>query len=124
MDAQSWDQLSTTYFDQISSPFEQEVVNPLLSFLDGLPDRDKLTVGDLGCGIGNLLPFLSERFHRVVAVDFSNGMLRRARLRCSTDNVVFYRRSLANLSHFRGQLDVAVAVNSVLSPKLSEVDQI
>ena len=83
MDAQSWDQLSTTYFDQISSPFEQEVVNPLLSFLDGLPDRDKLTVGDLGCGIGNLLPFLSERFHRVVAVDFSNGMLRRARLRCA-----------------------------------------
>ena len=124
MDAQTWDQLSTTYFDQISSPFEQEVVNPLLSFLDGLPGRENLTVADLGCGIGNLLPFLSERFRKVVAVDFSNGMLKQARVRCPRENVAFYRRSLANLTHFHGQLDVAVAVNSVLSPKLSEVDQI
>jgi hypothetical protein len=37
MDAQTWDQLSNTYFDQISSPFEEEVVNPLLTFLDTLP---------------------------------------------------------------------------------------
>jgi len=124
MDAQTWDQLSTTYFDQISSPFEQEVVNPLLTFLEALPGREGMTVADLGCGIGNLLPFLSERFRKVVAVDFSSGMLRQARTRCTPENVVFYRRSLANLSHFRGQLDVAVAVNSVLSPKLSEVDLI
>jgi SAM-dependent methyltransferase len=124
MNAQTWDQLSTAYFDEISSPFEDEVVNPLLAFLDELPERERLTVADLGCGIGNLLPFLSPRFHKVVAVDFSSGMLRQARARCKNDNVVFYRRSLANLSHFEGQFDVAVAVNSVLSPKLSEVDQI
>lgn len=124
MDAQTWDQLSTTYFDQISSPFEQEVVNPLLTFLDSLPARETLTAADLGCGIGNLLPFLAERFRNVVAVDFSSGMLRQARNRCPADNVAFYRQSLANLSHFRGHFDVAVAVNSVLSPKLSEVDQI
>jgi trans-aconitate methyltransferase len=79
MDAQTWDQLSTTYFEEISSPFEQEVVNPLLTFLDALPGRDDLTVADLGCGIGNLLPFLAERFGKVVAVDFSSGMLRQAR---------------------------------------------
>jgi SAM-dependent methyltransferase len=124
MDAQTWDQLSTTYFEQISSPFEQAVVNPLLSFLDGLPGRENLAAADLGCGIGNLLPFLADRFRKVVAVDFSNGMLRQARARCAAENVDFYRRSLANLSHFRGQFDVAVAVNSVLAPKLSEVDQI
>jgi SAM-dependent methyltransferase len=124
MDAQVWDQLAASYFEQISSPFAQEVVNPLLAFLDSLPGRESLTVADLGCGIGNLLPFLSERFQKVVAVDFSNGMLRHARARRPGQNVVFYRRSLANLSHFHWQLDVAVAVNSVLSPKLSEVDQI
>ena len=33
MDAQTWDQLSNTYFEQISSPFEEEVVNPLVTFL-------------------------------------------------------------------------------------------
>jgi SAM-dependent methyltransferase len=124
MDAQTWDQLSGSYFEQISSPFDQEVVNPLLTFLDALPGRESLTVADLGCGIGNLLPFLSGRFHKVVAVDFSNGMLRQARARCPQENTVFYRRSLANLAHFHGQFDVAIAVNSVLSPKQSEVDQI
>jgi SAM-dependent methyltransferase len=124
MDAQTWDQLSTTYFEQISSPFEQEVVNPLPTFLEALPGREDFTVADLGCGIGNLLPFLAERFRKVVAVDFSSGMLRQARARGSQKNVVFYRRSLANLSHFRGQFDVVVTVNSVLSPKQSEVDQI
>jgi SAM-dependent methyltransferase len=124
MDAQTWDQLSNTYFEQISSPFEEEVVNPLLTFLDTLPGREDLTVADLGCGIGNLLPFLAERFRKVVAVDFSSGMLRQARARCPRENLVFYRRSLANLSHFRRQFDVAVAVNSVLSPKPGEVDLI
>jgi SAM-dependent methyltransferase len=124
MDAETWDQVSGTYFEEISSPFEQQVVNPLLTFLDSLPGRDELTVADLGCGVGNLLPFLSERFYKVVAVDFSSGMLKQARARCPRDNVEFYRRSLANLAHFRGRFDVAVAVNSVLSPKLSEVDQI
>jgi SAM-dependent methyltransferase len=124
MDAQTWDQVSSTYFEQISSPFEQEVVNPLVTFLDALPGREDLTVADLGCGIGNLLPFLAERFRKVVAVDFSSGMLRQARARCPQDNLVFYRRTLTNLAHFRGQFDVAVAVNSVLSPKLSEVDKI
>ena|SRR5215510_9871114 len=34
------------------------IVNPLPTFMETLPDRDGLRVADLGCGIGNLLPFL------------------------------------------------------------------
>jgi len=124
MDAHTWDRLAETYFDQISSPFEQEVVNPLMAFLDAVPEREQCTVADLGCGIGNLLPFLAERFRQVIAVDFSSAMLRQARARCRQENIAFHRRSLTNLSQFHGQFDVAVAVNSVLSPKLSEVDHI
>ena len=124
MNAQTWDQLATTYFEEISSPFEQEVVNPLLAFLDALPGREELAVADMGCGIGNLLPFLAQRFRTVAAIDFSSGMLRQSRARCPQENVAFHRRSLANLAPFRGQFDVAVAVNSVLSPSLSEIDRI
>jgi trans-aconitate methyltransferase len=87
MDAQTWDQLSNTYFEEISSPFEEEVVNPLVTFLDAMPEREDLTVADLGCGIGNLLPFLAARFRKVVAVDFSSGMLRQARARCPRENL-------------------------------------
>src|SRR5262249_4051691 len=51
-------------------------------------------------------------------------MLRQARAQCPRETLVFYHCSLTNLSHFRGQFDVAVAVNSVLSPKPGEVDRI
>lgn len=124
MDAQAWDQLADVYFEEISTPFQAEVKNPLLDYLNALPGREAMTVADLGCGIGNLLPFLSDRFKRVVAVDFSSKMLRSAQLNCPQGNIEFCRQSLTDLSVFRGQFDLAVTVNSVLAPSLGTVDQI
>lgn len=124
MDARSWDRIADSYFDEISSPFEHpRIVNPLLDYLDALPGRERMTVADLGCGIGNLLPFLCERFREVVAVDFSAKMLRRARRNCAHKNVRFVRRSILDLSCFADRFDVVVSVNSVLSPRLDEVDR-
>lgn len=124
MDAQAWDRIAGSYFDEISTPFQAEVVNPLLDYLDTFPGREKLIVADLGCGIGNLLPFLAERFKRVVAVDFSPKMLRVAQESCTHENVQFCRQSLTDLSVFQGQFDLVVTVNSVLAPSLDVVDQI
>src|SRR4030095_14468825 len=124
MDAQAWDRIAGAYFDEISTPFQAEVVNPLLDYLDDLPGREELTVADLGCGIGNLLPFLAERFKTVVAVDFSTNMLRAAQENCVHKNVQFSRQSLTDLSVFQGQFDLVVTVNSVLAPSLDVVDQI
>lgn len=124
MDAQAWDRIANSYFQEISTPFQPEVVNPLLDYLDCLPGREEMSVADLGCGIGNLLPFLSQRFKKVVAVDFSSKMLQAAQLNCPQKNIHFRRQSLNDLSIFRQQFDVVVTVNSVLAPSLSEVDQI
>ena len=124
MDAQVWDRIASAYFDEINTPFQAEVVNPLLDYLDRLPGQEELTIADLGCGIGNLLPFLAERFKTVVAVDFSPNMLRAAQENCTHENVQFCRQSLSDLSVFQGQFDVAVTVNSVLAPSLDVVDQI
>jgi ubiquinone/menaquinone biosynthesis C-methylase UbiE len=124
MDADAWDRIADTYFEQISTPFQAEVKNPLLDYLDALPGRQEMTVADLGCGIGNLLPFLADRFKKVVAVDFSPKMLQAAQINCSRQNVQFCRQSLTDLSVFANQIDVAVTVNSVLAPSLSAVDQI
>jgi 2-polyprenyl-3-methyl-5-hydroxy-6-metoxy-1,4-benzoquinol methylase len=82
-----------------------------------------MTVADLGCGIGNLLPFLSERFAQVVAVDFSARMLRNAQRRCSRPNVSFHQRSMTDLTGFKEKFDVVVSVNSVLSPQLDKIDE-
>src|SRR5262245_8142594 len=124
MDAQAWDRIAGAYFDEISTPFQAEVVNPLLDYLDRLPGRQDLSVADLGCGLGGLLPFLAERFKTVVAVDFSPNMLQAAQASCVHENVRFCRQSLTDLSDFQEQFDVVVAVNSVLAPSLDVVDQI
>ena len=51
----------------------------------------------LGCGIGNLLPFLAGRFRKVAAVELSSGMPRQARARCPRENLDFYRRALSSI---------------------------
>jgi len=67
-----------------------------------------------------LLPFLAEHFHHVVAVDFAQGMLSRAREVCQKlKNVEFLRRGLINLGDLKGRLDVAVAVNSLVLPDVT-----
>ena len=41
MDAEAWDRIADVYFEEISTPFQAEVKNPLLDYLDALPDRRK-----------------------------------------------------------------------------------
>src|SRR5262249_38098999 len=76
----------------------------------------------LGCGIGPLLPLLASSFRRVVAVDFAEGMLERARQRCEgLKNVEFQQRSLTDLASLAGKVDVAVAGNSVIMPVTTDL---
>jgi malonyl-CoA O-methyltransferase len=44
---------------------------------------------ELGCGTGKNTPFLAKHFEHVLAVDFSAGMLERARRRVAADHVEF-----------------------------------
>lgn len=77
---------SATLFAQLGSrwdgvrveQFGQQWLAPLaLAFLDG----DGLTIGDLGCGTGHLLPALSATGARVVGIDREQAMLEVARQR-------------------------------------------
>jgi ubiquinone/menaquinone biosynthesis C-methylase UbiE len=81
------------------------------------------TVADLGCGIGPLLPDLAQQFGRVIAVDFAAGMLERARERCEgLENVEFLHSSLTDLTALHNQVDVAVAINSLVLPCLDDLE--
>ena len=124
MDAQTWDAISQDYLASVVSPFDHGTSNPLFDELLSVESASDKTVGDLGCGVGPLLPFLSEHFRNIIAVDFSPGMLRRARSGVHAPNVAFHRADLSDLSVFSGSLDVAVAVNSVLAPSSRQVDHI
>jgi SAM-dependent methyltransferase len=119
-----WSAAARNYEADFIDPYRADVRNPLLAALRRLARRGRKVVGDLGCGIGPLLPFLAEHFEAVHAVDFAEGMLARARERCrSLENVTFHQRSLTDLAPLAGELDVAVSVNSLVMADLRELEE-
>ncbi|HEY9229734.1 MAG TPA: class I SAM-dependent methyltransferase, partial [Gemmatimonadaceae bacterium] len=58
------------------------------------PDPTAGDVLELGCGTGKNTVWLAERGRRVVAMDFSQGMLDVARRRVAGDNVHFVRQDV------------------------------
>lgn len=120
--AHHWSRAAEGYEEAFIDPYLPEVRNPLRPALAKLADKTK-TVADLGCGIGPLLPFLAEHFGYVIAVDFADGMLARARERCQgLANVAFHKADLTRLDPFAGKSDVAVAVNSLVLADTAALD--
>jgi SAM-dependent methyltransferase len=120
------------YWSEVAGRYEQEFVdpyrrrrNPLIEALGAVAGAGVKTAADLGCGIGPLLPILAQRFSRVIAVDFAAGMLARARERCAgLVNVELHERNLTDLAPWAGQVDVACAVNSLVMPRLEEIEHV
>lgn len=120
--AHHWSRAAQGYEEAFIDPYLPEVRNPLMQALAALADKRK-TAADFGCGIGPLLPYLAEHFGQVIAVDFAEGMLARARERCANlPNVAFHPCDLTNLDALAGQVDVAVAVNSLVLPDTVALD--
>lgn len=124
MAARDWDRVAEDYFGEVVSPLRGGVPGPLARALARVPDARRKTAGDLGCGLGGLLPALATRFRRVVGIDFSPAMLARARASCRAANVRLHRADLGDLGRFRATLDVAVTVNAVLTPDPNRLDRI
>lgn len=88
----AYDEWSKTYDEDANATKEldAQVTRKTLSKLDA---GDVL---ELGCGTGKNTAFLSERFARITAVDFSAGMLERARQQVTAANVSFVEANLKN----------------------------
>ncbi|MFH1637185.1 MAG: class I SAM-dependent methyltransferase [Candidatus Woesearchaeota archaeon] len=119
MQPKEWDRIAPRYFDVLDSPFAEGVTNPVYKFLRQIKGKRQMTAIDLGCGIGNFLPYLARRFKRVIAVDFSPKMLELAKGNCSRfKNIEFVEQDISNMKQFHDAADVAVAVNSIIMPSL------
>ncbi len=121
-----WSRHAARYEDLFLDPYAPGVENPLWAALDAVPDARQKTAADLGCGTGPLLPHLADRFERVIALDFAPGMIERARERLgpeSADRVTFLQRPMHDLDDLAGQVDVAVAVNSLVMPDVRVIDR-
>lgn len=120
--AHYWSEVADGYEEVFIDPDLPDVRNPLRQTIAELADQQKVAA-DLGCGVGPLLPFLAEHFGRVLAIDFADGMLHRARERCrGLTNVAFHRRDFTDLADLEEQVDVAAAVNSLVLPDTAALD--
>jgi SAM-dependent methyltransferase len=120
--AHHWSRAASRYEEEFVDPYQRARRNPVLNYLSRL-DGQPLTVADLGCGIGPLLPLLSERFARVLAIDFAPDMLRRARERArGLGNVEFHQFGLTDLAPLANQAHVAVAINSLVMPDVGQIE--
>lgn len=124
--ANAWSESASKYGNEFLDPFRDSVVNPLLTMLAeiGAEDSAKMTVADLGCGTGPLLPVLIEQFGEVIALDFAAEMLVQCRERIGAEKsakVQFLNRAMHELDDLADKLDVAVSVNSLVMPDLRVV---
>lgn len=123
MRSRHWDEIAEKYFDEIVSPLQKGVKNPLFKFIENLDKKKFRVAADLGTGIGTLLPFLSENFEKVLAIDFSEKMIEKAK-QVEKKNVEFHIQDLRNLEGFKEKFDVAVSVNSIIYPSVRAADKI
>ena len=121
-----WSRHAEKYEDVFLDPYAPGVENPLWAALDAVPDARHKTAADLGCGTGPLLPHLAARFARVFALDFSPCMIGRAAERLGPENagrVTFLERPMHELDDLGGQIDVVLAVNSLVMPDVRLIDR-
>ncbi|MBU1672435.1 MAG: class I SAM-dependent methyltransferase [Actinobacteria bacterium] len=86
--APDWDGIAERYDDMF--PASSRYLRTLELIVDIAAERDAGDVLDLGCGTGNLLAVLADRFPaaRLVGVDPSSGMLERCRARFGSNGRV------------------------------------
>jgi SAM-dependent methyltransferase len=121
-----WSRQAAHYCELFVDPYDPNVQTPLWDALAAVPDAGKKTVADLGCGAGPLLPYLAQRFQRVIALDFAPGMLELAVGRLEAEgctSVTVLARSMHELDDLAGQLDVAIAINSLVMPDVRLIDR-
>lgn len=88
--ARAYDQWSATYDEDknITRDLDATVLRRAPLSLDG---RDVL---ELGCGTGKNTSYLASKANKVLALDFSEGMIARAHERLTTSNVRFIRHDV------------------------------
>jgi ArsR family transcriptional regulator len=99
--AENWDSLRSELFSEAAA---------LFSVLRLVPRG--LVVADIGTGTGGMLPYLAEVADRIIAVDISAEMLRRARAKADSMglcNVVFEQGDFSQLPIADNAVDAAFA---------------
>ena len=116
-----WDRRAKNYHDEVISPFQKGVKNPLFNKLKKIKNKRKKIIADIGCGRGEILDYLASSFKKVYAIDFSPEMLRIAERKNSRNNIEFILEDMKKLDKFNDSFDVVVTANSILFPDIKSI---
>ncbi|MCH6258175.1 class I SAM-dependent methyltransferase [Puniceicoccaceae bacterium K14] len=122
--------MNEKYWDLVSANYEKEITSVFFRDKEGLV-RERINAGrklgasvraaDLGCGVGNFVPLLSETFGHVDACDWSEVGLNQARENCiSFENTKFHKINLCNDRLPFDLVDFALCVNVLIMPDLGD----
>lgn len=118
MDVAYWNEKAEVYEDEIFNVWRRDKDGVLTSFFQNKNFRT-MRVLDCGCGIGHGIPILSKYCQSVYAVDISTECLSVAQQRYHhLPNVTFAPADLSNQRVNLPIADLAVAVNSVITPSI------
>nr|QBM01345.1 ubiquinone biosynthesis O-methyltransferase [uncultured archaeon] len=120
MESDDWDKLAVKYHEEIISPFQKGVINPLFKKLNAIKHPERKIIADIGCGRGEILDFLASNFKKVYAIDFSPMMINTAKQLSSARNIAYSVNDMRDLSKFKNKFDIIVCANSILMPKISD----
>lgn len=118
MDQTYWDQLASTYDQQVFSSLRSDraaiITKRLNRYADATADAC-----DFGCGVGQYLPELSRRFARVDAIDLSPKLVSVAKKATAhLDNVRYFQGSLTDKKLPVRRTHFGVCANVLIMPSL------
>jgi SAM-dependent methyltransferase len=114
-----WDKISTDYESEIFDVFSNDKKHRILSLIRK-HGKSKLTAGDIGCGTGRFLPSLSQYFGKVMAIDISPRLIKRAQAdHKALANISYIRKDLASPHTRLPGIDFALSVNAFLDPSVT-----
>jgi SAM-dependent methyltransferase len=116
MDARYWDKIANTYDQEVTDAYTWGRGRTVKNIIDQVASQS-IDVTDYGCGVGKLLPYLSQCFGTVYGFDFSNDSLEIARTRCRNyPNVQIAQVDLTNPTSELPKTDIAISLNVAIMP--------
>lgn len=116
--------MNIKYWNSLASDFEDNVLEIANHDLQGVIEeqvermaKEGAVAADLGCGTGSLLPYLSNKFEKVYAVDYADELLNVAKKKYKYKNVEYICHDLISKKSLPFSADVTFSVNSLISDK-------
>ena len=107
-----WDKVAGVY-DLFENLYNGKVNRQLCLEVEALIDQGNKVL-ECACGTGMLSRYIAKRAKRLLATDFSVGMLKQARKKCrACDNIVFRRADIMKLNCRDETFDKVVAGNVI-----------